>query len=152
MISSRIHGLFGAAILTLLCLSLPSAAHEGATGLVKERMDAMEGMAKAMKAITQAIKGGRDFASIRRQAQIIHDLAEKMTPLFPAGSPGHASDAKPIIWKQWPDFETRARALTAESEKLAAIEASDTKALGLQVRVVSQTCGGCHEVYRQRHK
>jgi cytochrome c556 len=141
----------GAAILAVLLLPLPSAGHEGATGIVKERMDAMEGMAKAMKVITQTIKSGRDLASIRKQAQVVHDLAGKMTPLFPAGSTGHPSGAKPVIWKQWSDFEAKARALSAESGKLAAIDASDTKALVGQARMVSQTCSGCHELYRQKH-
>lgn len=135
----------------LAALAFPSAAHEGATGIVKERMDAMESMAKAMKAITLSIKSGRDLASVRKQAQTIHDFAEKMTPMFPAGTTGHPSGAKPAIWKQWPDFEAKARALSAESEKLAEIDARDTKALAAQARMVSRTCGGCHELYRQKH-
>ena len=151
MIRSGVYGFIGAACVALLWLALPSMAHEGATGIVKERMDAMESMAKAMKSITQTIKSGRDFASITRQAQIIRDLAEKIASLFPAGSTGHPSGAKPIIWKQWADFEAKARALSSESEKLAVIEAGDTRALAAQARVVSQTCGGCHELYRQKH-
>jgi cytochrome c556 len=135
-----------------MCVVVGSvAAHDHATGVVKERMDAMERMAKAMKAIAQNIKASRNLASIKNEAQTVHDLAEKITPLFPAGSTGHPSGAKPIIWKQWPDFEAKARALASESQKLAAVDAVDSKSLAAQARAVSQTCGGCHELYRQKH-
>jgi hypothetical protein len=42
----------------LLAASIPShlPAHEGAKGVVKERMDAMEAMAKAIKSIAQKVK------------------------------------------------------------------------------------------------
>jgi cytochrome c556 len=138
-----------AAVVATLASSAP--AHEGATGVVKERMDAMETMAKAMKAITQRIKASRDLAPIRNDARTVHGLAEKMTTLFPPGTAGHPSGAKPVIWTKWSDFEAKARALVAESDKLAKIDPSDGKAVAAQARVVSQNCGGCHELYRQKN-
>ena len=137
----------GIAIATLPALRCVTA-HEGATGVVKERMDAMDSMAKAMKAITQRVKANRDLGSIKRDAQAIHELAGKMTSLFPPGSNQHPSGAKPAIWQKWPDFEAKARALAAESEKLARTDADDGKSIAGQVRAVSRACSGCHEIYR----
>ena len=125
-------------------------AHEGATGLVKERMDAMEAMAKAMKTITQRVKANRDLGSIKGDARAIQELAGKITSLFPPGSTQHPSGAKPAIWQKWSDFDAKAGALAAESDKLAKTDARDAKSVAAQVRVVSQVCSGCHELYRAK--
>jgi cytochrome c556 len=139
----------GAAIAALVSL-LPAVAHEQATGVVKERMDAMESMAKAMKAINQRIKANRDLASVKADAQAIQEAAAKIPALFPPGSNQHPSEAKAVIWKTWSDFEAKARVLAVESDKLAKIGSADAKPLAAQVRAVSQACGGCHEIYRAK--
>jgi cytochrome c556 len=127
-----------------------STAHESATGITKERMDAMEDMAQAMKKITQAIKANRNLATIKGDARAIHDLAEKITSLFPPGSNQHPSGAKPAIWQKWSDFEAKASALALQSEKLANTDARDPKSIAAQVRAVSETCSGCHDSYRTK--
>ena len=43
-------------------------AHEGASGITKERMDAMETMARAMKAIRRSLEGNRNSAAIQNEA------------------------------------------------------------------------------------
>jgi len=131
-----------------IAASLHGAAHEGATGVIKERMDAMEEMAKTMKAITQRVKANRDLGSIKADAQTIQQLAGKITSVFPSGTNQHPSEAKPVIWQKWSDFETKAGALAAESGKLAETDARDAKSIAAQVRVVSQACSTCHELYR----
>jgi cytochrome c556 len=141
---------FAGALVAIFAMVSSVAAHDLATGVVKERMDAMESMAKAMKAITQRIKANRDLGSIKGDAQAIRELALKMTLSFPPGSNQHPSGAKPAIWQKWPDFESKARVLAAESDKLAQTDARDAKSIAAQARVVSQSCGKCHEVYRQK--
>ena len=44
------------------------SAHEGATGITRERMDAMESMARAMKAIRRSLEGNRNSAAIQNEA------------------------------------------------------------------------------------
>ena len=51
--------------LAIAAACLPSAAHDHATGVVKERMDMMEVMAKRLKAIRERIDGKRDLAAIK---------------------------------------------------------------------------------------
>ena len=124
------------------------SAHEHATGVVKERMDAMESMAKAMKAITQRIRGNRDAELIKVDARSIHTLAQAMTSMFPPRSNRHPSEARASIWQNWSDFEAKAKSLATESDKLANADARDAKSLAVQARAVSQACGQCHEKYR----
>jgi len=83
-------------------------------------------------------------------AQAIQEIAVKITTLFPPGSNQHPSGAKPAIWQKWPDFESKARVLATESDKLAQTDARDAESIAAQARVVSQSCGKYHEVYRQK--
>jgi cytochrome c556 len=151
MRTAMMRNTFAGALVAAFAMVASVAAHDNATGVVKERMDAMASMAKAMKAITQRIKANRGFGAIKGDAQAIRELALNMTTLFPPGSNQHPSGARPAIWQQWPDFESKARVLAAESDKLAQTDARDTKSIAAQARVVSQACGKCHEVYRQKH-
>ena len=125
-----------------------AVAHDHATGIVKERMDLMEDMAKRMKAIDAAIKGAAEVAAIKAQAKAIADGAPHILHLFPRGSLQRPTRARSTIWKEWPDFENRTRELEAESKKLADI--SEREAVAAQARAVSRACSGCHEKYRVR--
>jgi hypothetical protein len=57
--------------LAIATACLPSAAHDHATGVVNERMDMMEAMAKRLKAIRERIDGKRDLAVIKADAEAI---------------------------------------------------------------------------------
>jgi cytochrome c556 len=143
------HALKVGPLVVFLCLA-SAAAHEHATGVVKDRMDAMEEMAKHMKAIGERVKSKRDLATIKSEAHALQALAAHVTHLFPPGSTQPPTDAKLAIWQNWPDFETKADALKAASVELENADPSDFRALSSKVRAISQTCGGCHELYRER--
>ena len=131
----------------------PLAAHEHATGIVKERMDGMEAIGKAMKAINARIKANRELGSITEDALRAWELATRMPSWFPPGSNAHPSEAKSLIWQRWPDFQAKASALETELGKLAAVaNTGDPKAVAAQFRAVNQACGNCHELYRVRKK
>ena len=134
--------------LVMALVAAPALSHEHATGVVKERMELMEGMAKRMKAINARMKDKRDLAAIKADALALAADAPHIVHLFPPGSTQHPTEAKDTIWQNWSDFERLARALETESAKLAAANVGDVDALTAQVRVVSQTCGDCHEKYR----
>jgi len=128
----------------------PGFAHDHATGIVKERMDAMESMAKHMKAVSERIKNKRDLAAIKMDAEAIAALAPHITHQFPPGSTQHPTQAKASIWQNWADFESKARVLEIESGKLAKMSSEDFGAFSTQMRAVSQACGSCHEQYRAK--
>jgi cytochrome c556 len=131
---------------------LPSAAHDHATGVVKERMDMMEIMGKRMKAIRDRLDKKRDLAAIKADAESIASHASHLVHLFPPGSTQRPTDARSAIWQNWNDFERQAAALETESKRLAAMSADDFSALGAQVRAVTQSCTACHEKYRVRRR
>ena len=135
----------------ILAMAIPAGSgfsHDHATGIVKERMDMMEAMAKSMKAITDRIKSKSDLAGIKVEAETIAEHAPHMIHLFPKGSTQSPTEARATIWQNWADFESKARALEIESGKLAKMDADDFAALSAQVQAVSRTCTACHGKYR----
>ena len=97
-------------------------AHGGATGVVKERMEAMEAISKANKSLSAMFKGDVDYdpASVRDSAlRIKRHAGEAMTELFPEGSDGKPSEALPMIWDDWATFEALAADLATYSQGLA---------------------------------
>ena len=137
-----------AALVVGIMAALPALAHDHATGVVKERMDMMEAMAKRMKAIRARIEAKRDLAAIKADAEAVASHASHTVHLFPPGSTQRPTEAKGAIWQNWADFERKAAALETESKKLANASPSDLAALTAQFRAVSQACGACHELYR----
>jgi len=90
-----------------LFISQPSLAHNGATGIVKERMDLMDKLKVAMKSLATIYRGGQvyDAQQVREAATIIEQhSANTMARLFPEGSVQHPSTAKANIWRNWDDF------------------------------------------------
>jgi cytochrome c556 len=141
-----------AAGLAVCAVSIPAMSHDHARGVVKERMDMMEAMAKRMIAIGKRIDEKRDLASIKGEAEAIALQAPHLAHLFPPGSTQKPTDAKNTIWKNWSDFERKAAALEAESKKLMNASPDEPAVLAAQFRAVSETCGGCHEKYRVRRR
>src|SRR4030095_2129721 len=129
---------------------LAHQGHEHATGVVKERMELMESMAKAQKVITQRLRQNRELELIKVEARSIRDLSEKIPLLFPPGSREHPTAAKEAVWQKWADFEAKASATQTASGKLAATDTRDINALTAQARALSQSCGACHELYRAK--
>jgi len=109
----------GAAIASL---SAAAFAHSGATGVVKERMDAMKSMGDAIKRIKPMMSGeaGYDEAAVREAAQSIAAEAGKaMTGKFPEGSTEHPSETLPRTWEEWDRFTTLATQLETAARGLA---------------------------------
>lgn len=138
----------GVAAFAIALAASPVASHDHATGVVKERMDMMEIMARHMKAISERIKSKSDLAAIKADAEGIASHAPHMVHLFPKGSMQKPTEARATIWQNWSDFESKARALEVESGKLAKQDTDDFAALSAQVQALSQTCRACHTPYR----
>jgi cytochrome c556 len=115
-------------------------------------MDQMEVMAKALKAINQRLKQRKDLEAVKIDVKSIQDAAVKMPSLFPPGTDKHPSEAKAAVWQNWADFEGKARALAAETGKLADTDTRDLKALRAQALRIANTCSNCHELYRAKHR
>jgi cytochrome c556 len=102
-------------------LSAAAFAHSGATGIVKERMDAMSAMGKAVKTISLMMMGESEYdAEVTRQgANLIKSHSgEAMTRLFPDNSLQSASVAKTEIWSNWQTFSQLADRLAVMADGL----------------------------------
>ena len=135
--------------LTIAIAAFPSAAHEHASGVVKERMDAMTDMAKRQKAISQRLKNKRDLAGIKADAEAIAAHAGHIAHLFPSGSTQSPTRARAVIWQSWADFENKVKALEAASRTLAGVSGDDAQTQRA-AEAVARTCTACHEIYRAR--
>lgn len=125
-------GAFLLVFCSLVLIPLATTAHEGAKGIVMERMTVMKGLGTAMKEITAMLRGtkGYDGAALAVQARRIRDHGGKtMTRLFPEGSADGPSEASSEIWRRWAEFETLAQDLVSRAEALA-VAAEKGAALG----------------------
>ena len=122
--------------------------HSQATGVVKERMDAMAEMGRRMKAISRRVRSGETLAKVSEDAAYIRDAATKLIPLFPAGSKQPPTEATSAIWRNFEDFEVKAKTLEQEAAKLASMSGDDAPAMARQTTAVVDACLSCHEKYR----
>jgi cytochrome c556 len=136
----------------LLCTTL-ALAHEGATGVVKERMDLMKRQQNDLKLIGEMAKGKTPFDADKaaEAARDVGATAKKIHELFPEGSAVHPSDALPAIWTEWDRFTGNADALANTANGLAATletpAGQDWKA-GFQK--LTDACKSCHQDFRAK--
>ena len=133
----------------LLCLSTVSFSHEGAEGVIKERMDRFKENKKAMKAIKGNLAG--DTVIIAQKASEIEAWAKDMVNFFPEGSTQPPSEALPAIWKEFDRFTDLARAneKAAANLKNLAQSGANTSALSGAFRSLGKTCKDCHNDYKE---
>ncbi|HAT86593.1 MAG TPA: cytochrome C [Rhizobiales bacterium] len=93
---------------------VPVLAHGGATGIVKERMDAMGMMGKAVKGLKGMMQGKAAYNAdlVRKQSAVIKQHSgEALIKGFPEGSTQMPSEAKNEIWMDWERFSSLAEQL-----------------------------------------
>ena len=142
------HTLFVCVACTTLAL-----AHEGATGVVKERMDLMKRQQKDMKLIGDMAKGKTPFDSVRaaEAARDVSITAKKIHEFFPEGSAGGHSDALETIWKEWDRFAGNAQDLESVASELASsLEDDSTQDWQSAFQKVTDACKSCHEDFRAK--
>lgn len=142
---------FAAALLAALTALAGALAHEGASGIVKARMELMKDMAGAMKALAPGMRGKAawDPALVRDNAAIIADHAKDIPERFPEGSGKPPSEALPAIWENWETFEEDAQALQEHAETLESRAAKGAEAARPVFAKIIDACKGCHEEFRQ---
>lgn len=143
-------------VFAFLVLSV-SHAHQSATGVVKERMDAMGDMSDTNKRIAKMFKGEIDIDRnyITRAAESFINHAQAMSSQFPdtaESRTGSETEALPAIWEDWSGFEQRINKFIAANLDLQdALEdqVSDRK-LRKAVFSVARSCKSCHKTYRKK--
>mgnify|MGYP003345188194 CR=1 FL=1 len=134
---------------TLMCLSMTSLAHEGAEGVIKERMDRFKQNKEAMKAIKGNLSG--DTTVIAQKAGEIQAWAREIVTFFPEGSNQPPSEALPAIWKEFDRFTelADANAKAAGNLKTLAQSGADKNALTNGFKALGKTCKDCHNDYKE---
>lgn len=106
----------------IVLVAVVAAAHNGATGVVLERMNGMTAMRDGMSELSPMIQGAvpYDPAVVSAAASAIAGHAgDTLLGLFPSGSIEGVTYAKPEIWSDWKTFAALANQLLVYSEALA---------------------------------
>jgi len=133
----------------VVALSLGAAAAVAiAADAYQDRHMAMEAVGDAMKPLGAMAKKAAPFdaAVVKASATTIADNLKKAQGLFPAGSSGGESRAKPEIWTDAAGFEKGMKDATAAAVALQSV--SDEAAFGPALGALGGNCKSCHDKYR----
>jgi len=110
-----------------------------------ERMEAVGGAFKAIRAMATK-EAAFDAAAVKKNAATILENLKAAHELFPAGTGGGESRAKPEVWTDRAGFD---KAMKDGQEAAAALAAiGDEGAFQAATRALGGTCKGCHDKYR----
>ena len=144
----------GVTILLATSMSAALFAHSGASGIVKERMDAMKEIGKGMKSLGAMAKGQTKLSgsAIEAAAKTISEHSAKIEELFPdtpKSRKGHLTEAAPAIWEDNAGFLALAEQMAKNATDLSMAAASlDRKGLGGFVQKLAADCKSCHQKFR----
>ena len=134
-------------LLNIFSFSQPYA-HEGATGIIKERMDKFKMSKSLMRKINKGLQND-DFVIIEKSAQTLLNWSKEMSNYFPEDSDKPPSEASSDIWLDPEGFKIAIK--NFESASLELVAQSQNKDFDLTVnsfRSLAKTCKGCHQKFR----
>ena len=123
-------------------------AHEGAKGIIKERMDKFKKSKKLMKKINKGLQND-NFIIIEKSAQTLLNWSKEMSNYFPEGSDTPPSEASSDIWLDPEGFKIAIK--NFELASLELITQSKNENFDMTVnsfRDLAKTCKGCHQKFR----
>ena len=140
-------------ILILFLISFPffSYSNDGATGIIKERMDKFQESKNLMRTINKSLSDN-NFDIIRQSAEKLNKWAIEMHKYFPKGSEANSSNKSQASYNIWSDpegFKKAVKKFEITSAKL--IKISQNKNIDDTVssfREVAASCKGCHKQFR----
>lgn len=146
----RFFAIAGLAAGLFLAADPTGSAHEGAHGIVKQRMDEMKSMGRGLKLVGDMLRGKKPFDAAKARMEIagMRTVTKTIPSLFPKNSRQPMSEAKPEIWSDPEGFRQAAANL---NRTLAALEASiggDRQAALKQYAATVRACSNCHRTYR----
>ncbi len=131
----------------------PLMAHDGATGVVKERMDLMKTIGKNTKAIAPIAMGSAEMnlKAVEEAATTISNAAKEAVTKFPEGSHTKETAAKIEVWAKWDEFAGLMKSLETDSAKLAAMaKAGEEFELIDGFNKMISNCKNCHTKFRNK--
>ena len=148
MKTNKIFVMLNSIILLMFVLVNPTFAHEGATGVVKERMDKFKMSKTMMKQINVGLREN-DFENIEKSAQKLLSWSKEMSKYFPEGSDVSPSEASTNIWLDPNGFSKAIKNFEEASLELVNQAQADNPEASIQAfRNLANTCKGCHQKFR----
>ena len=140
-------------VLILFFITFPffSYSNEGATGIIKERMEKFQESKNLMRTINKSLSDN-NFDVITQSAEKLNKWANEMHEYFPKGSEANTSNksqASDNIWSDPEGFKKAVKKFEITSAKL--IKISQNKNIDDTVssfREVAASCKGCHQKFR----
>ncbi|MDD2814648.1 MAG: cytochrome c [Thiotrichaceae bacterium] len=129
-----------------------TTAAPAAEDIAKYRHHIMETLGNMKTTIEFLLKGkvAANAGSIADQAKVMAMLTKNIPAMFPKGSTTHKSDAMPVIWEKWADFEKLAQDVATKADTLAKVavagNAADTEA---KLKDLGAACKACHKDFRK---
>lgn len=137
-----------AAIAAMIVSGYAAFAHDGATGIVKDRMDRFQQSNADLRAIARLAKSAQ-FEEVADISARMHRWANEMAEYFPVGSDDHPSEAAAEIWS---DADGFAAAITAYQQATSALITAaaekNTMAVMGAFQATADSCKSCHRRYR----
>ncbi len=144
------------ATLTIGGLIQSAASHTGATGIVKERMDDMASMGKALGAVADMFKGKRKFDPkvVSQTGDILIEHSKSLASLFPntkASRGSVHSEALPSVWEKNDEFNELAKSLAEKAQNLkVAAKSKDLNTIKVAFGQTAKVCSACHSDFRKK--
>lgn len=125
--------------------------HEEGQAQIEYRQKLMSAIGTNMGAIGDILKNRLDVpGAVANHAGQMADAAALIAPAFRKQLSAGATDAKPEIWADWAKFEEAIAGFEEAARNLAsAANGSDPRAVGLAMRGLGKSCGGCHKPFRK---
>ena len=140
-------------ILTVAALCLIGAtAVVSAENQHENREATMKKIGGAMGGLAAIAKGEKEYDAevVKTSLTTIKEQIAVFPTFFPPGSEKDDEEASPKIWENKADFEAHAAKLAADADALVAALPADQKAVGAALGKLGETCGTCHQAYRQK--
>ena len=108
---------FPGLIAASLFIAAQAPAHQGATGIVKERMDAFKASQQHLKSVITAAKTD-EFEQVEKLARQLAEWGRAMPDYFPADSAHPPSEAAPAIWQDFSGFSAAADRFSSTQKEI----------------------------------
>ena len=132
----------------LLSFTTISFSHDGATGIVKDRMEKFKASKSIMRQINKSFDN-KDFSTIKKGASKLKKWGLEMENYFPEGSAIKPSEANEKIWLEPESFKIAINKFTEASiELLKVANDQNLENTIAAFRKVAGTCKGCHKQFR----
>ena len=136
-----------------LCVAIAAFGHAKEDPAVDYRMGLMTVVGWNFSPLGAMVKGKIPFdaTEFSKRADRIAFLSDQLLEGFPKGSEkGEHTSAKPAIWTNFDDFQSKAKEFNTQAKLLAEVTKSNDEAKDKeQFKKVANACKACHDKYKE---